>query len=220
MGTELVVRIQSHPSREHLLPRLLESLAPLPVTVSAHAATPPNPWLGYYQALSDLPKCSHVVVLQDDVVVSRNFAPAVEIIASKKAEIPVVLFLAYLPRRISTQSLQASKRGLRYLDTKFRINEFCPVVGILWPVEKAREFLAWTDANPSRLGHPSPRSDDGVLGRWCSLTNQVMRFTIPSLVEHPDREESIIGRKASWGKDRGRVALNFCQDDPLDLDWS
>lgn len=160
------------------------------------------------------------MVLQDDVEVCKNFAPAVEIIASKKAEIPVVLFLAYLPRRIAAQSLQTSKRGLRYYDTKFRINEFCPVVGILWPVEKAKEFLSWADANPSKLGHPMPRSDDGVLGRWCALTHQVMRFTIPSLVEHPDREKSIIGKTAAWGKDRGRVALNFCQDDPLDLDWS
>lgn len=218
--TELLVRVQHHPSREALLPALRTSLLPLAVEISTHASDPPNPWLGYYQAISDLRSCSHVLVLQDDVIVCKNFAPTLEIIASKKAEIPVVLFLAHLPRRIAAQSLQSSKRGLRYHDTRFRINEFCPVVGILWPVEKAKEFVAWADANPNRLGHPAPRSDDGVLGRWCALTQQVVRFTIPSLVEHPDREKSTIGRTATWGKDRGRVALNFCQDDPLDLDWS
>lgn len=80
--------------------------------------------------------------------------------------------------------------------------------------------MEWTSANPHKLGHPSPRSDDGVLGRWCALTKQTVRFTVPSLVQHPDRVKSVIGRKEHWGKDKGRVALLYYEDDPLEYDWS
>jgi hypothetical protein len=171
--------------------------------------------------LTDIPECSHLLIVQDDVCLSRNFPPAVTHIAEANPDLPVGLFLARLPNRVGNAALQAAKRRAHYLDIRLRINEFCPVVAVLWPVQKAKEFLTWTEANPSRLGHPAPRSDDGVLGRWVALTKQTVRFTIPSLVQHPDEVESVIGRKALWGADRGRVALFFSdEDDPLEIDWS
>ena len=220
---QIVIRIQQHPSRADLLPALLEGLTPLLVEVSSHSSIPPNPWEGYKKALQITAteiQFSHLVVLQDDVVVCRNFAPAIEQIAQANPDTPVVLFLARLPRRISNMALHATKKRQVYLDCQLRSNDFLPVVAILWPVEKAREFLAWTEANPHKLGHKDPRSDDAVGGRWASLTKQTIRFTLPSLVEHPDMEPSLIGRRASWGKDKGRVSLQFCEGDPLEIDWS
>jgi hypothetical protein len=199
---------------------LVDALAPLPVEVSLHTSDPPNPWKGYQRILSNVPGCSHLLIVQEDVAVCHNFPLAVIKIADANPDRPVILFLARLPRRVANNALRAAKRRERYLDEHLRINEFCPVVGILWPAHKAQEFLAWTDANPGRLGHPEPRSDDGVLGRWVALTKQTVRFAIPSLIQHPDDQPSVIGRRAAWGKDGGRVALMFCQDDPLALDWS
>jgi hypothetical protein len=184
-----------------------------------HVSEPPNPWLGYRRCLSDLPDSSYLLVLQEDTLPCQNFAAVLDWIVAREPRVPVVLFLAYLPRRIATLALRAANKRERYVDTQLRINDFMPIVAVLWPTEKAREFMEWTAANPNRLGHPHPRSDDGVAGRWCALTKQTVRFTVPSLVEHPDLEPSLIGRKPAWGKDKSRVALMLPQGDPLALGW-
>ena len=121
---------------------------------------------------------------------------------------PTSLFLARLPARIATLYLRAAKRRETYIDVRNRINEFIPVVGLLWPVEKAAEFLAWSE-QAKLPGHPNPRSDDAVVGRWAAVTKQTTRFLIPNLVDHPDMEPSTIGRLPHWGQDRGRTALMF-----------
>lgn len=115
--------------------------------------------------------------------------------------------------------MRAAKRGERYVTARLASNEFCPVVGILWPVEKALEFRTWTEENPHRLGHPRPRSDDGIVGRWSAFSKQDIRFTVPSLVEHPDLIPSVKGRNnESWGKDRQRVAWWFAED-AAEYEW-
>lgn len=189
--------------------------------VSSHASLPPNPWQGYRKALSGLPDAdSHVCVLQDDVRVCQNFPQVIERIAAANPDVPVGLFLSRLPIRVSSLALKAAKRRECYVNAHFRTNEFCPVVGVLWPIHKAREFMNWADENPRRLGHHAPRSDDGVLGRWCAITKQTVRFTVPSLVQHPDEVKSTIGRKEHWGRDKGRVALLYCEGDPMGYDWN
>lgn len=180
---------------------------------------PPNPWLGYQLCLQRL-TADFGVILQDDVTLCVNFPPAVKLIAERNPDVPVGLFLARLPSRISTLALRAAKRHEHYIRTQLRINEFMPVVGVLWPRHKAQEFLHWAKENPHRLGHPEPRSDDGVVGRWCALTRQTVSFTVPSLVQHPDQVKSVIGKEARWGKDKGRVALMLVEGDPLEIDWS
>lgn len=217
----IACRIQHHPSRTELLPPLIEGLTPLLVEVSSHASDPPSPWAGYKQALSSLPDCSHVLVLQDDVTVCHNFPLAVKQIAEANPETPVVLFLANLPKRVATYALRALARGEHYARTGLRINEFMPVVAVLWPTHKAGEFLEW--AETAKLpGYPrEPRSDDACAGRWAALTKQPIAFTIPSLVQHLDETPSLIGRRAKWGKDKGRVALHYIgENDPLEIDWS
>lgn len=216
----MLARIQHHPSRSKLLPALVSSLGPLRVEISTHESVPPNPWYGYKKALSELPLGeSHVVVLQDDIEVCQNFAPAVERIAERHPDNVVVLFLAKLPPHLAGAALRTAKRKGVYVRTRLRSNDFMPVVGVLWPCRKAAEFLAW--AEDAKLpGYPrETRSDDAVAGRWAAVTKQEIIFTVPSLVEHPDREPSLIGRRALWGKDGGRVALMFCEGDPLRYDW-
>ena len=77
--------------------------------------------------------------------------------------------------------------------------------------------MVW--ASTARLpGQPNPRSDDAVVGRWMLVTKQTIRATVPSLVQHPDMEPSLIGRRPAWGKDSGRVALHLAED-ALDYEW-
>ena len=212
---QVVARIQGHPSRAHLHSPLAESLG-LPTETIIHASDPPSPWAGYRVCLSGLPDCTHLVVVQDDAVVCRNFGPAVEQIAESNPDTPVVLFLAHLPRRTARDATRAMKVHQRYVDLFIR--DFCPVVGMLWPTHKAAEMMEWTK-NPKGLpGGEGARSDDAVVGRWMLVTRQRIRATVPSLVQHPDMEPSLIGRKPAWGRDRGRVAMFFAEDG-LGYEW-
>ena len=214
MQVSLAARVQHHPSRAHLIPPLLEALAPLPTEVIEHVSDPPSPWDGYKLCLSDLPDCSHLLVLQDDAVPCPNFIPALERIAAAN-DVPVCLFLARLPRRTSSDATKALKANRRYVPLFIR--DFVPVVAVLWPRAKAQEFMAWA-VNAKLPGQPNPRSDDAVVGRWMMVTRQEIRATCPSLVEHPDMESSVIGRQPAWGKDPGRVALHLAED-ALAYDW-
>jgi hypothetical protein len=144
-----------------------------------------------------------------------NFGAAVRKIAERHPSTPVVLFLAHLPKRTGSEAVKAMKQKRRYV-TLF-IRDFCPVVGMLWPRHKIEEFLAWTKTG-KLPGGPNPRSDDAVVGRWMLQTRQRILATVPSLVQHPDEEPSLIGKRAAWGRDRNRVALFFAEDG-LHYDW-
>lgn len=154
-------------------------------------------------------------MIQDDTRVCAGFAEAVEKVASRNAHIPVSLFLMPSPLRIARQSIREAKNRNLYFDARFRINEFCPVVGMLWPVSKAAEFLNWVEENPRRLGHSGPRSDDSVVGKWCAITHQTIRFTMPSLVQHLGDVPSVKGGPTPASK---MTAIWFAEDGSQ-YDW-
>lgn len=214
----MICRIQHHPSRAELLPPLIEKLAPLWTEVICDdGPPPPNPWRGYQLCLSDLPDCSHVLVIQDDAIPCRNFGPVLIRIAEANPRTPVVLFLGGLPKKTGADALRSLKYGSHY--SRVWIRDFVPVVAVLWPKEKAEEFMAWSKVD--KLPGAFPRSDDAIVGRWMIKTKQEILVTMPSLVQHPDTVPSIIGRRAQWGRDKGRVALHYIgEDDPLEIDWS
>ncbi len=214
---DIRARVQHHPSRAHLLPDLLARLAPLPTEVITHASNPPSPWAGYKACLADLPECSHIAIVQDDCVPCKNFAAAVETVAAAHPDTPICLYLSRLPRDASSRAEKARKRNDRYVHLSWR--SFLPIVAVLWPRHKAVEFAEWADLNPQLPGQREPRSDDAMAGVWKMRNRETVLATVPSLVEHPDREPSIIGKRAAWGKDKGRCALFFA-DDGMDYDWS
>lgn len=208
-------RIQAHPARRHLHQALVSALAPLPTEVVLHESQPPNPWQGYVRCLSDLPSyADHLLVLQDDSHVCHNFATALRKIAASNPDVPVVLYLASMPRAVSTRALRAMKKGgVRYI-TMSRV-PFIPVVGILWPRAKAQEFLTWATGGVRLPGHPNPRSDDAVLAEWMKRTGQEIRVAVPSLVEHANGNPSVKGSPAVAGTDR---AVLFAENG-LDYQW-
>jgi hypothetical protein len=162
----------------------------------------------------------HGLVIQEDVILCRNFVPALERIAHSQPENPVCLFLSYLPPSIKMDALQAMKRGEVYI--RARPAKFCPVVAVLWPIPAARRFLEWAESGVKLPGHPgNVRSDDACLGDWIRRAKETVMIALPSLVEHPDTTESVKGRQnALWGRDRGRCALSFIGDrDALTYDW-
>lgn len=151
---------------------------------------------------------------------ASNFAAVLEQIAVANPTTPVSLFLSKQPRR--TYTLASMKYGkTRYVDV--HLADLVHIVGMLWPVDKAREFLDWATTNPKRWPHGrETTSDDAMLTRWMKMTKQRIRCTVPSLVEHPDDLASIVNQnKWSNGKDTGRTAAYWIgREDPLGLDWS
>lgn len=179
----------------------------------------PNPWRGYRLCLSDLPESGHVAILQDDTVACRNLAPALELIAAANPDTVVELFMSMQPKRTHNRASLHYGRG-RYVDV--HLADLVHVVALLWPVGKAREFLAWVDESPGRLRGERFQSDDATVTRWMQLTKQRIRATVPSIVQHPDDVPSIVnGHRVRHGADRGRTAGYWIGDaDPLELDWS
>lgn len=217
--TSVLVRIQHAEGRDAPLNRLLTSLN-TPVAVVTDSGRPANPWRGFRKCLTDIPPAvSHVCVIQDDAVACRNLVPALHQIAEARPDDVVCLFLGGLPRRTAVRARDLHGKGHRFVEVHGA--DFVPVVATMWPTEVAQSFLQWCDDNPAKLGHRDPRSDDAVAGRWMRYTRHRVVCTIPSLVQHPDDVPSTIGKRASAGADRNRVALLWIgDDDPLDIQWA
>lgn len=204
-------RVQHHPSRAHLLPGLLDRLAPIPCEIVAHQSDPPSPWAGYRLCLDSPPDCSHLLIVQDDALPVPGFTEALPAIAR---DVPVCLFLSRLPRDTRPKVEQAMRMNRRYLQLSLR--SFLPVIAVLWPLPKLIEFEEWSRDVRLPGAHP-PRSDDAVGGRWKLETRQLVLATVPSIVEHADEEPSVI-RDLSPKAPRRKAA--FLADDARDYDWS
>lgn len=90
---------------------------------------------------------------------------------------------------------------------------FVPLVAVLWPAQKAKLFLAW-----SERGRMS-KADDSNAARWMKAAKQPFMVTVPSLVQHDDGEPSVKGgrRHVPW-QEGWRQAL-LVADDALAYDW-
>jgi hypothetical protein len=180
-----------------------------------HSSDPPNPWHGYRACLRDIPACSHLVIIQDDAVVCKNFAPALEQVAASNPGTPVSLWLSSQPGGTAARARQAMMRGKRYI--WFGWPRYIYLIAMLWPRRLACDFLQWSETDRDTLRH---RADDGVVARWAQIMRQEFRATVPSLVEHPDIVPSVKGgsQKAAAGQDSTRVAL-FLAEDGLAYRW-
>jgi hypothetical protein len=159
-------------------------LEPLPVEVFTHSSTPPNPWAGYRLCLQRIPDCSHLLIVQDDTAPVPNFVPALHKIAERNVDTPVCLFLASNPRGAMARARRAMSRDQRYV--ALYPSPFVPIVAVLWPREKAIQFLEWTESGVTLPGHPTPRADDSVLAAWSKKNREPFIVACPSLVEHLD----------------------------------
>ncbi len=209
---QVIARVQAHPSRRELQARLLQALAPLPTEIFEHSSDPPDPWTGYKRCLSDLPECSHVLIIQDDALPCRNFAEGAYQIAQRYPTLPVCLFMGAAPASAATKARRLMQRGVvRYIP--LGPATFVPLVAVLWPREKAQEFLHWSGSARTT------RADDGNCARWMIRTKQQFMVAIPSLVQHDDFVPSVKGgRDHVPGKESWRQAV-FLAEDALQYEW-
>ena len=190
-------------------------MAPLSVEISLHSSIPPNPLEGYRHALTDPPDCTHLLVIQDDASVCADFAYTLQRVVAAQPADPIALFLAKLPRVDHVASLKALQADKRFI--ALRGYSFCPVVAVVWPIDKAEQFLRWSLV--AKLpGGPRAASDDAAVGLWIRTRRNRVLACVPSIVQHPDEEASIIGKRSMWGKDKARTSEIF-QLHANELEW-
>jgi hypothetical protein len=218
VSIRVAYRVQSTPGRDGPRTRLLRGL-PLATQVVIDDGEPPaNPWRGYQKCLSNLPNCTHLVIIQDDALVCDDFPLTVEQVIKARPEQPICLFLHggdFL--RTLTAARQARQAGKRFVSLYFR--DLMPVVAVVWPRQHAEHFLEWSKT-ATLPGMPRPvRSDDACAGLWMRESRVPVLATLPSLVEHPDDVISTIGKRHAHGQDKGRTAWWY---DPqaLEYDWA
>ncbi len=210
MASLIQVGIVTHPSRLHML----DGLAHLRATVYEDPAPagPPIAWRGYRNALTsfvDEASATHLCLLQDDVEVVEGFLPAVERAVWAEPRDPIALFVPVTASFLSAQLLEACAADEPFIRCASVAQRWVPVVAVVWPLEQARAFLRWADGN----GFPPDRNraDDGIVGEWARGTNVRFLATVPSLVQHPDVEPSLIGGK--HGTKRVATCLAWHGDD-------
>lgn len=107
-------------------------------------------------------------------------------------------------RRRARNLHAAGERWLRMWDMGH-----VPTVALCWPREHIERFLAWL---PEGYRFKDPIIDDGATASYCKAHRPELFATVPSLVEHPDTERSLMGKVARAGGNRARVAALFFDD--------
>lgn len=176
-----------------------------------HSSYPPNPWAGYQRALQRgvdaSTKYTHLLVLQDDVVVCRDFPPAVTAAIEERPDSVLSLWVGGLPGRTRKDFWAAQSRKERWTEVYFRDIHHC--VALVWPRELADHFLEWTSEHRIPGDCRNQQSDDAIIGAWARRTKHRFWATVPCLVEHMDDPETVpstIGREQG---DKGRQAISF-----------
>lgn len=208
------VRIQHHPARAHLLPALLANLGSLPVeVVEDPGGERPIAWRTYRECLRPS-EAAWTLVLQDDVTVCPGFQEALTACLSAAGEHPVALFFSRQSLQTRTEYLRRARDGYAWCKVDWK--EWVPVVALAWPTSLVPSFLKWADGR----GYDGNRwrADDAIVGEWARMTRTQVLATIPSLVEHPDREPSITQPKRSLRQPR--TAVQFAAEGAAHVDWS
>lgn len=211
MKIALDVALQHHPDRAFLLPRTAH-LKPTVVTDPDPEGIR-NPWRTYRACLETLPHgATHLLVLQDDALVCDGFLRVARAALKHRPDSPVTFFVPTAMRRGSRLLLQACGRGSNWANLGYH-EPWIPVVALCWPAALVPGFLEWADARG--FGPDRRRADDGIVGRWARESRTDVWATVPSLVEHPDDVDSLIGTK----KRILRQAICFW-DGVTPIDWS
>lgn len=221
----LAAIIQHHPSRAHLLPDLLQRLAPLPVDV----VTDPDPdgepssWRTYRACLEAFPEdATHALIVQDDVTPCRHLADALPGVIARAQALaacdPLIALAGWselndrqrfdadrwwrLERTLSRLWGHRQTGCMRISDLDGRMG--VPTVATVWPRVARDALLA---VAPSEGQH-----DDRVIKDHHHVLPPFVDL-IPALVSHHDRAGSVMGHPSGW-----RTTWGYIGDERSALD--
>lgn len=218
--------IQAHPSRRHLAEGLLECLgAKASIVYDTNAGGPRNPWLTYRRCVERGLELGtdHILIVQEDVLVCDRFLDGVAAATDARPDNPVAFFVPGKPPAYINAIYRARRDGFAWAELP--LGTWCPVVATAWPRWLAEKLLEWVVGNVP----PAWRADDEICGRFLYWAGVPVLATVPSLVEHPDTEPSVMNghKRVGDGRDPGRRAYFFIGDEPerydcdaTTIDWT
>lgn len=213
---KLHLTIQAHPSRAAMATNLAAEVG-ASITWDPDPDGFPSAWRTYRHALESRPAgITNLAVIQDDATPCRGFRQAVPRAVRARQDRIIALFVSGSARDHAAALWAAGKRGDDW--ALLRSDRWFPAVATVWPVALIDPFLSFVDDQNWPVQF---RADDEIIGRCMTQIGHRGVMTVPSLIEHPDRVESITGkhRPPRSGKDGARVAACFIDGDPLDIDW-
>jgi hypothetical protein len=160
------------------------------------------PWEAYKRCLLDPPDSEWLLIIQDDATPAAAIAETVGPALDGQTG-PVALFLPTTSLNNVPLFWQAQIKHETHV--RLLTSDFVPVVALCWPTRLIDGFLAWaTDAG---YDHARRRAEDAIVGEWATRKAVTVVATVPSLVEHDDRVESIWKTRSSNGPPRMAVAV-------------
>ncbi len=199
--TVLSVCVQHHPLRAHLILPLLHRVDGFELVTDPEPDGTRNPLRTYRECLRRTPSdCTHRLVLQDDAWPCRDFHERASTAISEHPNDLICFFIPGSAGGGRNRVLRASLAGERW--AQIGAGGWIPVIAVGWPVGLIAPFLEFSEL-PRNV---SNRSDDEILTRFVRAHRLAVWAPVPSLVEHPDVEPSLIGREHGAGRFRSRVA--------------
>lgn len=181
-------------------------------SVPVHYDTTGNPWNGWRGAWDAAggTGATHRVVLQDDVLLCRDFVATMVALAKARPDDPVS---GFLPRKCVET---AHAKGLRWARTR----RFLWCQCLMMPAEMGEEALRWIDAREGERGEEWSHHDDSRLGAYFKAETDGVYVTVPNVVEHVgDEMGSVLGHHGSPAMRRARHWVGD-EESGLQYDWS
>ncbi len=201
----LSVALQHHPARaDRIAPILagLEGFSRAQVVTDTQSAgvwpTAKRAWRAIRHG------ATHHLVLQDDVVLCRDFTQAATKALEARPDVPVCFYA----NRLAVDQARAQGSSWAVIADGAWGQAICLPVGLV------EDFLAWE----ARTVRPDFQPYDSRVAMWAVRTRRPFWCTVPSLVEHDGDKESLLGHHAP----RPRVARWFIGADTsgLSVDWA
>ncbi|MFF4607533.1 hypothetical protein ACFY12_32960 [Streptomyces sp. NPDC001339] len=181
---ELVVpgiAVMHHPRRADVLPGLLSGCAPLSVTVveDPDPGGPPSPLRTAKRAWAAVGETTHHVVIQDDAVLTSDFASSLLDVIRAKPRHAVALYVNWDAPENSFLVRRAAVLGVPWAPLSSR--EYTPALGLVLPSDLARELAAFLAAFPD-----DARDDDELIRVFCRDRGVRVIAAVPHLLDHGD----------------------------------
>ena len=192
------VAIMAHPRRKQFVEELLPQMDTEPEVIwDRHG----DRWDTGRRAMQAYgPGATHMLVIQDDAIVSRDLVAGVEralrqVPASSGTPTPLSL---YTGRRKAFRKVLHQHVGARRVSWLTMPSLYWGV-GVVMPVELIGPMIAWGD------GHPEIPNYDLRMGAWLASEGITVWYPWPSLVDHRHSPSLVAGRSSS----RRRHAYRF-----------
>lgn len=208
-GVKLAVSVMAHHQRKTFIPSLVKNLGG---DVSVTWDRINNRWDTGRRALlahDQCPGATHVMVIQDDAVVSKDLPAGVTKALSHVPD-DVVLGLYVGRSRPFKESISHITKAITPATRWVVMDQLHWGVGVVVPVKHVQPMIEWCDQRPDIPNY------DKRMSRWFQHKGVKVWYPWPSLVDHRISPSLVRGRTSS---DRYAVQFIGADKSAKDYDW-